>query len=275
MNKDQYEQLTRWINAHADGLLDEAQKQTFEQARSKNAAIRAELECQAQIDETIRRIFAPPTADDILKRIHGDQSEPAAVTSASPAATGRARISPWVWRTAIAAAVILLATGGWWAWLMTQDAGVQVVLKVPELPKLQMEQVYQNLLATGFKPKWVCSDEKEFATTFYFKLGQGLVFDHAPVAIAMVGLSYANCVSRDTVVFLADVHGEKVIVLVDKSANDKDFTLAGDSRLHLFKRQVGSLMLYEVSPLAKPALLDYFHEKEIPAEWKTRPGYRP
>lgn len=255
MNQEQYQQLSRWINAHADGLLDEKQRHTFEQAKTRNAAIRAELSCQAKLDDSLRRAYAPPPADAILARIAGSKKT-------SP--PGQSKISPWIWRLAIVAAVLVLGVGGWWAWLMWQDNEAPILQQKADLVKQTVGEVYESLVAGGFKPRWACKDEKDFVSTFQMKLGQGLVFEAAPAGVAMVGLSYADCLSASGVVFLADVKGEKVIVIADRLGNDTKPKLPDGSKLHLFRRRVGRLVLYEVSPLDKKSLLDYFHKKDLP-----------
>ncbi len=259
MNQEQYQQLSRWINAHADGLLDEKQRHTFEQAKTKNAAIRAELNCQTKLDDSLRRAFAPPPADAVLARITGSKK------TAPPSAPGQTRISPWIWRMAMVAAVLVLSVGGWWGWLMWQDKEAPIIQQKADLVKQSVQEVYDSLVAAGFKPRWVCKDEKDFVSTFLMKLGQGLVFEAAPAGVSMVGLSYADCLSASGVVFLADVQGNNVIVIVDRLGNDTKPKLPDGSKLHLFRRRVGKLVLYEVSPLDKKSLLDYFHKKDLPA----------
>ncbi|HKQ48531.1 MAG TPA: hypothetical protein VJZ71_10710 [Phycisphaerae bacterium] len=275
MNQNQYQQIAQWVNAHVDGLMDAGQRQTFEQMRSQSAVLRAELDRQALIDAALRRVFAPPPVEAILARVLGTPSK-SAPASVVVVPRRRAKISPIIWGTAVAAAALLLAAGGWWAWLTWQDESSLTRAPIAAvLPKMRMEQVYQDLLATGFKPKWVCDDEKEFATTFYLRLGQGLAFVDAPKGIAMVGLSYANCLSPATVVFLAQVRDEEVIVLVDDASKDAGQTLAGDCGLNLFRRKIGKLMLFEVTPLDRPSVVDYFQEIDVPSEWIKNATYRP
>lgn len=275
MNRNQYQQIAQWVNAHVDGLMDAGQRQTFEKLRSQSAVLRAELERQSLIDAVLQRIFAPPPVEAILARVLGTPTEDASVrVVATP--RRRARVSPLVWGTAVAAAALLLAAGGWWAWMTWQDEGGLAPRQIAApLPKQSMEEVYQGLVAAGFKPKWVCDDEKEFATTFYMRLGQGLVFEKAPPTVAMVGLYYANCISPATIVFLAEAKGEKVLVFADRATEDAKTALPSDYKLHVFQRQVGTLKLYEVTPLKEKSVVDFFQEKDVPSEWIKNATYRP
>ena len=77
--------------------------------------------------------------------------------------------------------------------------------------------------------------------------------------IAEKGDNARNGVSEKTLGFLARVQDKPVIVFADRAERDSAQQLS-DPQLHLFKRQVGPIVLYEVSPLDKPKLLDLFYQ---------------
>ena len=62
---------------------------------------------------------------------------------------------------------------------------------------------------------------------------------------------------------LARVDGVPVMVFVDRTSADTDPKLdQGRVGLHLFRKELGSLVLYEVTPLGEPRVMDYL----IPAD---------
>jgi hypothetical protein len=119
--------------------------------------------------------------------------------------------------------------------------------------------IYAERVETGFKPDWVCKDEKEFADTFKKELGVPLAFAPTP-QVAMVGLAYTSSLSSQTVAFLAHVDGREVIVFVDTLKHDSHPKLPADSKLHVFRSELGSLVLYEITPLDEPRASGLFRE---------------
>ena len=59
-------------------------------------------------------------------------------------------------------------------------------------------------------------------------------------------------------ILLARVDGEGVIVLIDRAKHDRDIASPADPSLWVFRRAIGDLVLYEVSPRPQAALLDRF-----------------
>ena len=56
------------------------------------------------------------------------------------------------------------------------------------------------------------------------------------------------------------MNGEPVIVFIDRVERDSGQTVDETSGLNLFNRRLGLLVLYELSPLEKPALLELFYD---------------
>jgi hypothetical protein len=96
-------------------------------------------------------------------------------------------------------------------------------------------------------------------TAFCRRLGQALLLLPPPPGVAWAGLDYCNSISPRTMFVLAWVKGEKVIVFADQAESDKGQTLPLESGLHLFRRHVGNLVLYECTPLDQPLVLDQFY----------------
>src|SRR5690606_38979699 len=92
-------------------------------------------------------------------------------------------------------------------------------------------------------------------------------------AVALVGWGYAeDSLSGNTATLLARVGDEKIVVLVDRAADARPVpggAVAGGS-LHVFRRQVGPYVLYEITPREAPAVLELAYA--VPAEVHLQPG---
>ena len=104
---------------------------------------------------------------------------------------------------------------------------------------LPLKTIYQNCVADGFHPKWVCEDKHEFAATFFARQGQGLLLADLPVGTKMEGLTYRGGLSRYTTTMLARVNGLPVMIFVDRVKADTHPALpSSDSKLHLFRKEL-------------------------------------
>ncbi|RIK61764.1 MAG: hypothetical protein DCC65_18470 [Planctomycetota bacterium] len=263
-------QRERWINAHLDGLLKPDQQEQFRRALSSSKSLRDELETQSRIDESLRRSFAPPSAEDILARATG--AKPAAAT---PPQKARRRFwTPAVKYTAIAAALLLLAGGGWWTWLSMQDAGAPTlqIVKKPEATSRSLYEVFADTVRQGFKPVWVCENDKQFFQTTYERFGHGLMLAATlPKDHKALGWSYGISISPTSAYLLCEANGRRSIVFIDKLERDKVARIDTQGDLSLHRREIGEMVLYEVTESSRPQMLEYFYEKdpgEVPDDWK-------
>jgi len=73
---------------------------------------------------------------------------------------------------------------------------------------------------------------------------------------------------------MATVDGEHSVVLVDRLISDKPLEVRPGSGLNLFRREMGTLVLYEITPLPGPRLLDlaYPAPPEEPGEHDEPPA---
>jgi hypothetical protein len=86
----------------------------------------------------------------------------------------------------------------------------------------------------------------------------------APAGAAMLGLSYTGGVTPSSMGMLGTANGKSVLVVVDQVSNDAKAQMKQPGDLKLFKRKIGSLMLYEITPLEEPKLLEMFYQPEMP-----------
>ena len=258
MSEIQDDNLEQMLEAHLDGRRDADSSAPLVQ----DAAFELLAEQQRRIDAALRRIARPGDPSAILARVE------AAVRDGRVIALRRAQRQLRIVRMAVAAVVVLaVGGGGWLAWVHWGGASTNGERNYGEHPWKNFEMVYRDEVGSGFKVDWVCKDDKEFAGTFFKRFGQGLLLAQLPTDVQSLGLSYCNTLSRKTVILLTLVHGEKVIVFIDRPGQYQDSELAGNSNLHIFRREVGKLVLYEVTPLDKPYVLDSFYDPQKSADW--------
>ena len=108
----------------------------------------------------------------------------------------------------------------------------------------------------------MCENDEAFGDCFSQSHGQRLLLAQLPDRVSALGLAYCNSIPLKTTYLLATVEDEPVIVFVDRRDRDAGQTLSPGSDLHLSSRHVGSLVLYELSPLDQPRLLDHFYDPD-------------
>jgi hypothetical protein len=251
---------TAHLELYLDGLLEGAARAAFP---ADDPAVRAQVELQRRIDGVLRERFAPPEITLAGLGVHRNgmahQGGAAAVAGRlGGGATGAAAAGPPAsrrWRTAaaLAAAVILAVIGCWQiaSVLMTRPA------TSPYGAPQGFATYYANMVASGFDPDWECEDE-EFRRTFADHYRQPLVLQGLPVDVRSLGLAYVSALSPRTTCVLVRAHGAPVIVFVDRVETDPGTERLERGSLNLFRRQLSGLVLYELTPLEAPAVLEHF-----------------
>lgn len=213
-------------NPSLDELLDRADGAAELQRRAQaDPGFSRQLAMQAQLDASLRRQFEAPEVAITLP------------SSAKPAWT---RLVPW----GLAAALLLAVLGGWWLW-MRPATGPDV-----------LTPLYREVVAAGFKPETVCTDDAEFANWCRGYFRQVISPSSHPAGLELVGWNTTTTIGPVTGVLLARVDGEPVIVVMNRSdrQNVRPPVEARDS-LHIFRRRLGDVVLYEVTPKSQETVL--------------------
>ncbi len=260
--------MTDRVARYVDGLLSGAERADFERALETDGDLRRELEVQERLDQSLRRVM-PYTPREI--RFDLDAAAEAApappdlrlVPADSPVEKTRERASPMSvpWRRlrwyAAAAAVLLVAAVS--VNILTRE-------RVPVVPP---EQVYARLVEGGFKPEFVCTTDEEFAKAVRERLGQALVA-RAADNLALIGWAYnrqyeGRLISFQTLVLMVRVDEVPVLVLMDRAREDRSVSVPKESGLRVFRRRIGDLVCYEVTPREKPGVLDLLYDPDRPS----------
>jgi len=243
------------LDAYLDGALPAEQLGAMKREIEASPALRADLELQSRIDESLRRSFAPSKPPAQLLSILRD----AGSVQAAPIQPRRR----WLKIAAVAAAAAIV-----WAVVGWQFFGGRGKTPIYD-PNTPLETIYAASVADGFKPKWVCDDPHEFASTFKQRQDQPLLLADMPPGVKMEGLHYLGGLSRYTTAMLARVNEKPVLVFVDKASEDKHVAEpSAKSGLHLFRKELGPLVLYELTPLDHPSVMDYLYLADVPPATK-------
>jgi hypothetical protein len=210
------------------GELSPADRAAVESRAAADAGFRSALEAQREVEAALRAAYEAPVMS-------------------SPARRPAARRQPWF---PLAAAVAVLGAGvaAYVMWPVSEDG--------PKTP----EQVYATILKGGFKPPIVCpNDPVEFARLVKGKLGVALTPSlPAGSGVTLAGWGYGNSwgspMSEGTMILLATRGDAKVVVFIDRKRNDRTLRDPGGGK-HLFRKEAGDLVLYEISPLDEPIIL--------------------
>jgi hypothetical protein len=239
------------LDAYLDGQMTPDERKAFEQELAGDPQIRRECELQRELDASLARQFAAPSPPDILAV--ADRQSSTAPTVGLPEHSSTATVKNRRAIFAVLAASIAWAIVGWKMYLQSNDDGYQQVA---------LADIYQKCVDNGFRPKWVCDDDREFAETFQRRQGSPLLLKTAAKDM-MVGLSYLKGITSQTTTMLARVDGEPILVFVDVLQRDTNPAQpAWSSGLHLFRQELAGLVLYEVTPLDQPRVLSNFYIPE-------------
>ncbi len=250
------------LDAYLDGLLDDSRRSAFEERIRRDPQLRREIETQHAIDAALSRLFVPPATEELNS---GFVQMLAKEIEHRPGP----RIF-WFRKPLAAAAVLALATVSVW---LNRDLlwPTASPMEYKPQPFRTMVEAYQFEVENQLKPDWVCKNDRQFAAIFRSTFGQALLLAARPAGITAGGIGYRNVITPKTVVVLGKVSDEPVTVFVDRADADRGQTLPPDSKLKFYRRQIGHLVLYEVSRLDAPHLLELFHDPDDPSSRRPVP----
>ena len=247
------------VSSYLDGLLVGEERDNFERQMQLDPALAEEVELQLRVDESIGRLGNPPEASPaFLEELAStdDESPVAAASRATPSSHHRRPAKQSLRRYALltlAASVAWFVVAAQFLWSGDTDPHPVVFHQRP------LTQLYQECVAEGFQPYWICDNETLFAATFERRQGVPLKLGDMPEDSRMVGLSYLAGISRRSTSLLAKVGNTPVVVFIDQSHRDWNPATGHfpDLGLSVTRVEKLGLVFYEVSPLEKLVVVDY------------------
>ncbi len=254
------------IDEYVDGLLSPDEVAAFERELKVSAELRSHLERQAHADREIRAMYrfdADGRSERSAARPTGAPPQGMAVGTLTLAGTenaattgnqrGPSRTSTLIRlrRLAVAAVLVLGLAGAWAAYVHITTPGARLV---------SPQEIYLALENANWTPEEVCTEGPAFAQYVQSRMGQPLSITARP-GLELVGWSYGDgydgrIVGEKTVVMLARVNGRGVALLIDRAREDRSLSVPEASGLRIFRRVIGSLVVYEVTPWEKPLVLE-------------------
>jgi hypothetical protein len=253
------------IDDYLDGLLSPQEREQFEAELARSPELRAQIELQKSIDGSLGRLFnrdepVPlPASGEVVPTMriaHPPEARQA------PASGRRTVLYSFRIPLAAAALVTLSVLGLWLGGVLNGPGPTPPIVLRPKL--IDPEQAYQTQLAVGFKPVWICKDDAEFRKYAMDTLGQELLAKPLE-GVTLVGWTNtgANVLSPAGALLIAKVtQGGTTyddIIVLDSTKKDRQLSLPESSGLHLFRRTVGELVLYEITKRSTSLLLDQFY----------------
>jgi hypothetical protein len=233
-------QTPRTLDEYLDGLVEGDDRVAAERRIAGDTKAAREVELQGEIDRSLRRLFG----------------EGGGVVEVPALGGTIAKVGPrtrWRWVAAAAAVALVTLAGLYGVLLLTADRTDR------------LGPIYTNEVAGGFVPREVCTDAAQFAAWTKEHYGQALYpsADAERAGVTLVGWSYGVGVTNYSGVLLARVEGTPVVVLVDKAKAEglRELPKPEGGSLRSFRRRIGDLVLYEVTPLAEPRVLPLVSER--------------
>lgn len=236
------------IDAYFDGLMTPEQTAAFIEQIKTDAALRERFELQQRINESARRSLAyvAPTPQAITETVRA-----ATIANAAPLAFRAPAIPTRLRWLLAAAAAVLLATAG------------VLVYKPTGVKPFPPEQYYTQQVANNWKPQWVCESDEEFVrwTNFHFK--SPVLISMSTPGIQVMGWNFAprldqgTPLNNTTLALLTRVGDDRVLVLMDEVASDRKISVPESSGLKLFRRVVGNIVMYELTPRNEESIINH------------------
>ncbi len=234
------------IDSYLDGAMSGAERSAFETRAQSDETLARELSLQRAADDSLRRQFKPPAAPIGLPgRAEGPAGRIDGTSGGALESAGRPRRRK-VSTPLAAAALILLAV----------IVGYFTLNGSPFGPShSSAAEVYKRVVDGGFKPEWVCEGPEQFAQYTKDRFGRPWHIDQEQ-GTTLVGWRYsADLLSPDESLLLATRDGQKIVVVADSAANARRVRAGDGLRVH--ERETGGLVMYEISPLDQPVIINH------------------
>lgn len=237
------------LDRYLDGQLSAEEVAAFDADIMANAELAEAVRLQRAIDGSLARLFE-----------YGPAEAAAEVPAPEPIPFTHSKVPThrrfsWRWAAWGSAVAALLAIA------------VYVNRPVKEFTFIAPQTMYKRLLVTGWNPPFTCTTDQEFIDTVRARLGHGLLIPIGAAGITLDGWAYGDTyqgspVSADTLVLMAhaaEKEGgtkEPVLLFIDKTSNARKVEVPEESGLRVFEARRGKLVLYEVTPLSRPVLIE-------------------
>lgn len=243
------------IARYLDGMLEGDELAAFERAIPSDPELKSAVESDRRMMDRLRTVLGPPPAGQATDARPPVQQSSRSFRPPSVRLLG-----------GIAAAVLIVVCIG------IAYTSKRAANQAFATPTVEPAEVYRTAHDRGFEPAWVCEDDAQMLAYTRERFRRGMLFTPTK-GVELVGWGYVPGVLSDQTAALFAEHGEHhIVLLVDRSKHDRPLEdpSVENPGLHLFRRIVGRFVLYEISPLERPVLLDAAYS--VDADVMLKPG---
>lgn len=244
LGDDAFDAAEAALVSYLDGTMPAGARESFEASIAADPELRARIEDQRAIDASVKRLFPVHKVELPAEVLNGE----AAAIPIREAGTKKPTRKVLYY----AAAAVLLLGSAFFVNRAVQHAN-------PDFKLMGADALYTVLSQKGWKPEVVCTTDEAFARFVDLKLGEAMIAAPAN-GVAILGWGYSSGyegtpISPDTVMLLATVDDQRVLVLMDREKVDRSVKVKKETGLNVFRREVGSLVTYEVTPLSESRVI--------------------
>ena len=235
------------LDQYLDGQLTAAESESVKRIIERDPKLLRQVALQARIDSCLQTSFGRTELSASRVDSIREAAEAQAKSCGSDLQARRAKIRLLVALTVAACLVWISAFA---------------FLRMPAHRRAPptLAEIYQDSVAHGFSPYWLCEDDRQFAQTFDRRQGQALLLAKLPQGSFMVGLHYLGGLGPKTTTLMCMVDEKEVMVFVDRVEFESDADLEpprSASGVQYFRRRVRNLVMYEVTPYDSPRVLNF------------------
>lgn len=250
MGDDAFDAAEAAMTSYLDGTMPAGARESFEGSIAADPELRSRVDAQRAIDASVKRLFPVQKVELPAGVLEGDAGDAIPIREAGTKKPSRKVLY-------YAAAAVLLLGSAFFVNRAVQHAN-------PDFKLMGADSLYNVLVLKGWKPEVVCTTDEAFARFVDLKLGEAVIAVPAS-GVAILGWGYSSGyegtpISPDTVMLLATVDDQRVLVLMDREKVDRTVKVKKETGLNVFRREVGSLVTYEVTPLAEARVIPLLKE---------------
>jgi hypothetical protein len=248
------DELDLELERYLDGCLTESERVAFEARLSTDSALATKVELQHALDASLRNTFQPlvPDTGAVLERALAAGAPPSSATHADRFSPRRRFRLP-----AALAAGLMAAVVGWGAWSVWNEGGSDPA----DVPNIA-QGPGPDAACVQIRGEWLALYEEQVAVAMACGAGFFRETVHGvPLVVEGPGVLIENRIGQGALpagveAFTARVGTTQALVFICDGEPDPQ-PLVGDAGngLNLHRRTLGSLVLYELSPLDEPGVL--------------------
>ncbi len=240
MAHDHHDRADR-LEAYLDGSMTPDESAAFRRELEQDGSLQRELAEARAVEESLKRVFDPPAKTECPTR------PPRFLRLSGRMVAGV---------MAVAAVVFITAVIG----IYISGAPTRPSLTAPVVPQWTPDRFYAVFEDEGFEPDWECEDNEHFRTYTKELFGESIEPCQAPFGLQYIGWSYlpsgVRAMTMGTQVLFASYEGENIVVLIDLAEHARELPASENPDLKVFRREVGGLVMYEITPLDEPVAME-------------------